>query len=92
MLFPSHVEGFGLPPFEAATMGVPTISSPLRTTEIHLGDMGIYADPDDMYQWFKAIRELASEDLADQTKRHAALRAFRLPTWERHFERVFALI
>ena len=92
LLFPSHVEGFGLPPFEATTMGVPTITSPLRTTEIHLGDMAIYADPDDMYQWFKAIRDLASEDLAEQSKRHAALRAFRLPTWQKHFERVFALI
>jgi len=92
LLFPSHVEGFGLPPFEAATMGVPTITSPLRTTEIHLGDMAIYADPDDMYQWFKAIRDLASEDLAEQTKRHADLRAFRLPTWQKHFERVFELI
>ena len=92
LLFPSHVEGFGLPPFEAATMGVPAISSPLRTTEIHLGDMAIYADPDDMFQWFKAIRDLASEDLAQKTKRHADLRSFRLPTWQKHFERVFELI
>lgn len=92
LLFPSHVEGYGLPPFEAASMGVPTISSPLRTTEVHLGDMAIYADPGDMYQWFQAIRELASEDLAEQSQRHAALRAYRLPTWEKHFDRVFGLI
>ena len=92
LLFPSHVEGFGLPPFEAATMGIPTISAPLRTTEIHLGDMAVYADTGDMYQWFKAIRDLASEDLAEQSRRHAALRAFRLPTWEKHFDRVFGLI
>lgn len=92
LLFPSHVEGYGLPPFEAAAMGIPTIASPLRTTEIHLGDMAVYADIDDMYQWFRAIRELASEDLAEQTSRHAALRAFRLPTWEKHFDRVFELI
>ena len=92
LLFPSLAEGYGLPPFEAATYGVPTISAPLRTTEIHLGDMAIYADTDDMYQWFRAIRELASEDLAEQTRRHAALRAYRLPTWEKHFDRVFGLI
>ena len=59
--------------------------------EIYLGDMAVYADIDDMYQWFRAIRELASEDLAEQTSRHAALRAFRLPTWEKHFDRVFEL-
>ena len=56
LLFPSHAEGYGLPPFEAATFGVPSIVSPLRPTEIHLGDMAIYADPSDMYQWFEAIR------------------------------------
>lgn len=92
LLFPSRVEGFGLPPFEAATMGVPTVTSPLRSVEIYLGDMAIYADPDDMYQWFQAIRELASEDLAEQTRRRAALQSYRLPTWEKHFERVFGII
>ena len=92
LLFPSHAEGYGLPPFEAATFGVPSIVSPLRPTEIHLGDMAIYADPSDMYQWFEAIRELASEDMAEQTRRSSALRKFRLPTWEKHFDRVFALI
>ena len=92
LLFPSFVEGFGLPPFEATAFGVPTISSPLRTTEIHLGDMPIYADPTDMYQWFTAIRELASENMAEQTQRHSALQAYRLPSWEKHFDRVFDLI
>ena len=92
LLFPSFAEGFGLPPFEAAAFGVPTISSPLRTTEIYLGDMAIYADPSDMYQWFTAIRELASENMAEQTKRHSELQAYRLPSWEKHFDRVFDLI
>jgi len=92
LLFPSQAEGFGFPPFEAATFGVPSISAPLRTTEIHLGDMAIYADTDDMYQWFQAIRELASEDMGTQSRRHAELMAYRLPTWERHFDRVFDLI
>ena len=89
LLFPSLAEGYGLPPFEAATFGIPSICAPLRPTEIHMGDMAIYADT---YQWFQAIRELASEDLAEQTRRASALRAYRLPTWEKHFERVFELI
>ena len=91
-MFPSLAEGYGLPPFEAATYGVPSICSPLRPTEIHLGDNAIYADPDDMYQWFQAIRELASEDLGGQSRRRADLLAYKLPTWERHFDRVFELI
>ncbi|MCV6592011.1 MAG: glycosyltransferase family 4 protein [Silicimonas sp.] len=92
LLFPSHVEGYGLPPLEAATYGVPSICAPLRPTEIHLGDMAIYADTSDMYQWFQAIRELASEDLGAQSRRRADLQAFRLPTWEKHFDRVFGVM
>ena len=92
LLFPSLAEGYGLPPFEAATFGVPSVCAPLRPTEIHLGDMAIYADTSDMYQWFQAIRELASEEKAEQTRRSAALRSFRLPAWEKHFDRVFSLI
>ena len=91
LLFPSLAEGYGLPPFEAATFGVPSVCSPLRPTEIHLGDMAIYADTSDMYQWFQAIRELASEERAEQTRRSAALRSFQLPAWEKHFDRVFSL-
>ena len=90
LLYPSPVEGFALPPFEAASLGVTTISSPLRSVEVHLGDMAVYADPDDMYQWFQAIRELAAEDMNEQAKRRARLKDYRLPTWERHFERVFS--
>ncbi|MEM6891465.1 MAG: hypothetical protein AAF636_25580, partial [Pseudomonadota bacterium] len=59
--------------------------------EIHLGDMAIYADTDDMYLWFQAVRELASEDVAKKNRRSAALRAFQLPGWEKHFDRVFRL-
>jgi len=92
LLFPSHVEGFGLPPFEATSLGTPTITSPLRSVEIYLGDNAIYADPSDMYQWFQAIRDLASEDLAEQSRRRADLRAYRLPTWEKHFDLVFGVI
>lgn len=92
LLFPSLAEGYGLPPFEATSYGVPSIAAPLRPTEIHMGDMAIYADTDDMFQWFQAIRELASEDLAEKSRRAAALRAYQLPSWEKHFDRVFDLI
>ncbi len=92
LLFPSLAEGFGLPPYEAASLGVPTITTPLPSIEAHLGDMAVYAKAGDMYQWFRAIRDLASEDPAEQTRRRSELRAYRIPTWYRHFARVFDLI
>ena len=92
LLFPSLAEGFGLPPYEAASLGVPTITTPLPSIEAHLADMAVYAKAGDMYQWFRAIRDLASEDPAEQTRRRSELRAYRIPTWYRHFARVFDLI
>ncbi len=92
LLFPSHAEGFGLPPFEATAMAVPAICAPLRSIELYLGETPIYADPDNMYQWFQAIRELAAEDANDRARRKAELTSALLPTWERHFDRVFQLV
>lgn len=92
LLFPSHAEGFGLPPFEAVSLGVPVISAPLRSIEVYLGDTVVYADPGDMYEWFQAIRTLASESSDERAQRRAELLSYRLPSWDRHFERVFELM
>ena len=92
LLFPSYAEGYGLPAFEAVSLGLPVISTPLDPIETYLGDTIMYAPENDMYQWFRAIRELASEGYAEHAARRRKLREFRLPTWFKHFARVFDLI
>ena len=85
LLQPSLAEGFGLPPYEAARLGVPSVCSELLVFREGLGDAPVYADPTDLYQWKNAIDELA----ADGSSLHAgllrALATIRLPEWSDHF-------
>jgi len=86
LLFPSHAEGFGLPPAEAAAMGVPVLSAPLPTVRETLGNIPVYADPADRYLWATTIMRLAK---ADRAQPRARTGAEGLPTWQDHFNKVF---
>lgn len=86
-LFPSHAEGFGLPPIEAAALGTRVISSDLPVIRELLGDNAVYLDPTDVYSWVETIAALAKAPRAEngQTKR------FLPPTWAEHFKIVLNL-
>lgn len=87
LLFPSHAEGFGLPPIEAAALGTRVISSDLPVIRELLGDNAVYLDPTDVYSWMETIAALAKAPRAEngQTKR------FLPPTWAEHFKIVLNL-
>jgi glycosyltransferase involved in cell wall biosynthesis len=53
--FPSLYEGFGLPPLEAMTCGVPTISSNVSSLPEVIGNGGISLSPNDEEAWVKSI-------------------------------------
>ena len=82
MLFPSFTEGYGLPPIEAAALGVPVICNDLLVYRDVLGDIPVYAGIEDRYLWTSNIRILVSSDKATgQT-------AFMPPDWQTHFNAV----
>jgi glycosyltransferase involved in cell wall biosynthesis len=58
LLFPSLAEGFGLPPIEAALLGVPVLTNPLPVISETLRDYPIYLDCNDIYSWIETIRNL----------------------------------
>jgi glycosyltransferase involved in cell wall biosynthesis len=47
-IFPSLIEGFGLPPLEAQSYGLPVVSSNSSCLPEVLGDSAIYFDPNDI--------------------------------------------
>lgn len=90
MLFPSFAEGYGLPPVEAAALGVPVLVNDLPIYREVLGDIPVYANVSDRYLWRKEINRMAAEQQAGPTGAEQAPR-FAPPTWEAHFKAVLTL-
>lgn len=69
-VYPSFLEGFGLPPLEAMACGTPVICSNQSSLPEVVGDAAILVDPSDISAWRDALTQL----LQDPHQR-AALRA-----------------
>jgi glycosyltransferase involved in cell wall biosynthesis len=92
LLYPSFVEGFGLPIAEALSLGVPVIASDLSVFREFAGDVPEYADPLDGRHWLELIEDYARPDSARRAAQIERMPAFIAPTWAQHFERVDAFI
>ncbi len=86
LVFPSHAEGFGLPPIEAAARGLPILCSDLPVLHELLRELPVYLKPTDVYAWTKAIQTLGKTGVRQSDKdRATAGSEFVLPSWEAHF-------
>ena len=85
LLFPSLAEGFGLPPLEAATLGVPVIANDLPVLREVLGDLAVYLDVTESYSWLETIVSFRHDGGAEKNK-------FIPPTWSQHFKTVLTAI
>lgn len=83
LLFPSYVEGFGIPALEAAALGTPVVCSDLAVFQELLAEFAVYLDPRDSYSWMETIARLARADQTDRKVRHP-------PGWADHFKLVLS--
>ncbi|RYH04157.1 glycosyltransferase family 1 protein [Salipiger sp. IMCC34102] len=86
LLFPSFAEGYGLPPAEAAGLGVPVVCADLAACREVMQDWPVYADPTDRYAWETQIRRLSR---APDPHRRSPMT---LPDWDAHLRTVLASI
>ena len=88
LLYPSFVEGFGLPLVEAMRAGVPAIVSDLSVFRELAGDIPQYLDPLDGLGWLQKINEYDHESSQGRLAQLDRLRGYVAPTWGKHFEAV----
>ncbi|GAA4221104.1 glycosyltransferase involved in cell wall biosynthesis [Sagittula marina] len=81
-LFPSLAEGYGLPPMEAAGLGVPVLCHNLPIYEETLRNIPVYADAGSIYLWHDTIQKMADDYRAN---RKQCLK-YSPPTWAAHFK------
>jgi glycosyltransferase involved in cell wall biosynthesis len=85
-VFPSLVEGFGVPVLEAMAHSVPVITSNCTSIPEIVGDAGIVLEPDNEFAWTEAILQvLENEQLHHELSLCASVRA-RAFTWRRTAE------
>ncbi len=87
-LFPSHAEGFGLPPAEVLAQGVPVICNDLEIYREILGDYPVYASVQDSYLWRQEIEKLAT----DQMNGQVTVAGFIPTSWHDHFNVVLSRV
>lgn len=86
LLFPSFVEGYGLPLAEALSLGVPAIASDLPVFREIADDIPEYLDPLDAIGWLKCIESFCQPDSPRRQNQLLRMERFTPPAWAKHFE------
>ena len=88
LLFPSFVEGYGLPMSEALSLGVPVIASDLPVFREIAGAVPEYADPLDGRRWMELIGDYAEVHSVRRMAQLERMADFRGTTWAQHLNTV----
>jgi glycosyltransferase involved in cell wall biosynthesis len=88
LLFPSFVEGYGMPLAEALALKVPVLASDLGVFHEIADDIPDYLDPLDGPGWLARIHAYAQANSPERNAQLTRIERFREPTWAEHFEHV----
>jgi glycosyltransferase involved in cell wall biosynthesis len=82
-VFPSLIEGFGLPPLEAMACGTPVLASTTSAVSEAVGDAALAFDPLDPEQLTTALSRVLSDAALRTTLSQRGVERIRAFTWER---------
>jgi alpha-1,3-rhamnosyl/mannosyltransferase len=67
LAYPSRIEGFGLPPLEAMSLGVPVVTSDAPVLREVAGGAALHVPPDEQGAWAAAFRRILTEPALART-------------------------
>jgi glycosyltransferase involved in cell wall biosynthesis len=88
LLFPSFVEGYGMPLAEALAAGVPVIASDLPVFREIAGSVPTYCDPIDAKSWGDVIMAYTLMKSDIRANQCADMLGYTAPTWTDHFQKL----
>jgi glycosyltransferase involved in cell wall biosynthesis len=92
LLSPSLAEGYGIPPIEAMTLGVPAICSDIPIFRETTQGCATYLPASDAGAWASAARNFSDAGGATQSAARALVTQFQPPGWDRYFQDVEAFL
>ena len=92
LLFPSFIEGYGMPMVEALTLGVPVIASDLAVFREIAGEIPEYVDSIDAIKWLTLIAAYTDTNHPLRLAQLTRIRQFQAPNWAQHFSKVDAVL
>ena len=91
LVFPSHYEGFGLPPLEMLATGGAVIASTAAAHREVLGQCATFVAPDDVIGWRDAMNRVVCDDDWFQSFRHDGPKRALTFSWERSARQTIAV-
>ncbi len=90
-LFPSLYEGFGLPPLEAMSYGLPVVASNRSSLPEVLGKAALYANPEDAEKLARSVDRILEDHSLRAKLKEAGLQRAAQFTWEEAAKKTLAL-
>lgn len=88
LAFPSHYEGFGLPPLEAMACGIPVVVSNKSSLPEVVGDAALMVSPEDVEGLAAAIYRILSDSALKEKLRQKGREQAKRFRWEKSAEEV----